>query len=179
MSHSLQYMLVVADSHQGAQDAVASKLTNNPDWSDWSYGSGAEGSFAGSWAFTAFSEEKGDSEPKGVINDCLSYAENPELAEKIIADCAKHRLNAIKRYKDGILTTPYDITEADYDPFEAEKRGLENYYYLKLAQILDNQWTSESHAYDLHYWTASFSNWQSRVSRSPEKQFIVAVDFHH
>lgn len=182
MSHTLQYLLVEADSHEEARDIVAGKLEDSPEWSDWHNATYANDSFAGDWefnAFTYFSTGKGDKEPTGVQSDTLSYAENPELAEKAISVAVQVRLEEIARFRDNILTNDYDIVVAQHDPYENQSFSLNNYYYEKLAKLLDNDWNSNSAIFDLEEWTASLYKFAERAKTKPERQFIVAVDFHH
>jgi hypothetical protein len=178
MSHAIQFLLIEADSVDEALGEVESRLENNPAWSDWHNASGS-GSFAGRWQGNAFKEDSEDADPVGVDRDVLCYADNPALAEKIIEKAIGWRQQEIAYFKDKILTNDYDIVEADHDPFEKDGAGLNNYYYAKLAKILDNEWTSDSGIYDLQQWTASLSDWKERIFLASEKQFIVAVDFHY
>jgi hypothetical protein len=178
MSHAIQFMLVEADSVDEALGEVESKLETSPAWSDWNSASGS-GSFAGRWEGNAFKEHSEDADPVGVDRDVLCYADNPALAEEIVAKAIGWRQQEIAYYKDKILANAYDIVDANHDPFEKESFGMNNYYYRKLADVLDNTWTSDSGIYDLEQWTASLSDWKERISLASEKQFIVAVDFHH
>jgi hypothetical protein len=178
MSHAIQFMLVEADSVEEALGEVESKLENNPAWSDWNSASGS-GSFAGRWEGNAFKENSEDADPVGVDRDVLCYADNPALAEEIVAKAIGWRQQEIAYYKDKILANAYDIVDVVHDPFEKDSFGMNNYYYRKLADVLDNTWTSDSGIYDLQQWTASLSDWKERISLASEKQFIVAVDFHY
>lgn len=179
MSHTLQYLLVVADSAEEAREVVIDKLGDSPQWSDWHNASGsANASFAGRWANGAFKFEE-DEEPVGVELDTLCYSDNPALAEKIVEQATEWRQKEIAYYREKILTSAYDIVDAIHDPFSKDRTGLENYYYGKLAKVLDNEWTSDSGIFDLDYWTAALGEWRDRVSTAPERQFIVAVDFHY
>jgi hypothetical protein len=180
MSHVVQYLLVEADSVEEALGEVESKLENNPAWSDWHYANGSSsGSFAGRWEGVAFKNHSEDPDPVGVEKDVLRYSDNPDLADKFIQRAVEWRLEALASFKDKILANAYDIVDAVHDPFEKDVYGMNNYYYRKLADVLDNTWTSDTAVYDLHQWTASLSDWKDRIVLAPEKQFIVAVDFHH
>jgi hypothetical protein len=180
MSHTLQYLLVVADSAEEAREEVISKLEKSPQWSDWHNASGsANASFAGRWANGAFKFEEEEPDPVGVEFDTLCYSDNPALAEKIVERAIEWRQKEISYYKEKILTSAYDIVDAIHDPYEKERSSLNNYYYEKLANLLDNDWTPDSGIYDAEYWTASLTHWGDRVATYPDKQFIVAVDFHY
>jgi len=179
MSHVIQYLLVEADSVDDALGEVSTRLERgNPSWSDWHNATGS-GSFAGRWTGNAFKNHSDDPDPAGVDRDVLCYADNPALAEKFIEKAIGWRQEAIATFKDRILTSAYEIVEATHDPFEEEKFGMDNYYYRKLAEVLDNTWTTDTAVYDLHQWTANLGDWKRRIALASEKQFIVAVDFHH
>jgi hypothetical protein len=178
MSHTLQYLLVEEETPEDARGKVVALLENSPQWSDWHNASGS-GSFAGRWENGAFKFEEDDPEPVGVEFDTLCYSDNPALAEKIVERAIEWRQKEIAYYKDKILTNDYEITEAVHDPFAKDSAGLSNYYYKKLAKVLDNDWTTDSGIYDLDDWTASLDRWKERITSKPEKQFIVAVDFHY
>jgi hypothetical protein len=178
MSHAIQFLLVEEYNLEDAMGKVEALLENSPQWSDWNAATGS-GSFAGRWEGNAFKEHSEDADPVGVERDALRYSDNPALAEKIIEKAIGWRQNEIAYFKDKILTNDYDIVDADHDPFEKDATGLNNYYYAKLAKILDNEWTADTGIYDLDQWTASLGYWKERIISNPEKQFIVAVDFHY
>lgn len=180
MSHALQYLIVQADSYEDARNIVVSQLEDSPDWSDWHNATWDKGSFAGRWENTAFNfSGKDDEEIAGVQEDILQYSANPDVANKAIERAIKDREDAIAYYKTKIETNAYDIVEAKYDPYAAPVGGLNNYYYEKLAKILDNDWTSDSFVFDLTNWTASLYDWKLRIVDKPEEMFLVAVDFHY
>jgi hypothetical protein len=178
MSHTLQYLLVEEQTCQDARDKVSTLLENSPQWSDWHNATGS-GSFAGRWEGAAFKFKDDEPEPTGVEFDTLGYSDNPALAEKIIEQAIEWRQKQIAYFKDKILTNAYDITDAYHLPYLKDSADLHNYYYKKLADTLDNTWTVDSAIFDLDDWTASLGYWRDRIASNPEKQFIVAVDFHH
>lgn len=181
MSHTLQFLLIEADNAEEARQGIIDKLEGgSPQWSDWHNASGsANASFAGRWAGGAFKTDPSEPDPVGVEFDTLCYSDNPALAEKVVDLAIGWRQQEISYYKDKILTNAYDIVDAEHDPYAKDDTGLNNYYYAKLAKVLDNEWTPDSGIFDAEYWTASLAQWKTRISLSPEKQFIVAVDFHY
>lgn len=56
---------------------------------------------------------------------------------------------------------------------------MDVYYVKKLAIILGNEWCAETAFYDVTSWEASLHYFSQRVATAPEKQFLIAVDFHH
>lgn len=53
------------------------------------------------------------------------------------------------------------------------------YYLKKLADLLNDNWTSDSSIYDLESWSGNLSNFFERVRTRPDKQFLIPVDFHY
>jgi hypothetical protein len=74
---------------------------------------------------------------------------------------------------DLISSYPYDPLERDF------AKGMDVYYVKKLAELLGNEWVSASAFYDITAWDASLKYFTERVAKNPEKQFLIAVDFHH
>jgi hypothetical protein len=48
----------------------------------------------------------------------------------------------------------------------------------KLVALYNNEWSSDSGIYDLEAWDATLAHFFERVKKSPEKQFLIPVDFH-
>jgi len=54
-----------------------------------------------------------------------------------------------------------------------------NYYSLKcMVKVLAGDWTYDSCFFDLEAYSETLVPFRERVATRPEKQFVVAVDFH-
>lgn len=172
MSHVAHIILVEAETLEDARDAVYSRLmgeTNEPEWSDWHNVSAGSESFAGRWKGHFFGEEN--------ELDVLRYSDNPTLAEEIVIQQLGYRSDARKQYSNKIVEAGYDIMTADYDPY-GDGFDMKPWYVKKIAQILNDDWTPDSFVFDLETYTASLGDFAKRVLGSPEKQFLICIDFH-
>lgn len=169
--HTCHILLVEADSAEDAVDYVRSQLMGDdpyPTWSDWhEVGGRWSGLFAG-WDDT---------------KDVLGYTDNQILAEDIIKQFTDYRLAQIKLYKQELDKDGFALDKAigEYDMNDNEKRfanGMNLWRMQKLAQLLQDDWTCDSGVFDLKEGTASLTYFRERVTASPEKQFLVPVDFH-
>jgi hypothetical protein len=173
--HSIQLILIEADSVDEAFDNVANALAETPEWSDWHEANSSNvGShnFAGRWSGEIFKNSPSD-EP---APNFLRYADDPALAERVISEHLEYRLNDIREFRNKGA----DLASYSYDPYEkGSPLRMEIYYARKLAQLLNDEWTPDSGIYDLHIWTGSLSYFIERVKTKPEQQWLIPVDFHH
>jgi hypothetical protein len=169
--HTCHILLVEADNAEEALDYVRAELNGempSPTWSDWhEVGGRWSGIFAG-WDDT---------------KDVLGYTDNPTLAEDILKQFTDYRLANIKRYKQELDEAAFSIDKAidEYDMSNNEQRfanGMNLWRVQKLAQMLQDDWTSDSGVYDLKEYTGSLTYFRERVTARPEKQFLIPVDFH-
>ena len=169
--HTCHILLVEADSAEDAVDFVKSQLMGDdpyPTWSDWHEIGGRWSGIFNGWDDT---------------QDVLCYTDNPTLADDILKQFTDYRLANIKRYKEELDSDGFSMEKAigEYDPHSNEKRfenGLNLWRMQKLAQALQDDWTCDSGVFDLKEGTASLTYFKERLTASPEKQFLVPVDFH-
>lgn len=162
--HTLQVMLVEADSKEEAVSQVLSRTGyydnegTGPEWSDWHEVGGRWGGyFEGS--------------------NVLCYADNVALAEETIKTALQWRLEEIERLKEDSDFEGLSTAIDSYDP-ENPVADFKVYCAKKVAEIALDYWTSDSKVFDLHDYTASIKYFRKRLEESPEKQYLVAVDFH-
>jgi len=131
-------------------------------WFDW-FGGISEG-LAGRWAGEV------------VEGDILRYSDNPELAEKIIADFLGRRQSEIEycqKVIDGM-----SVESISYDVDKQDKYDREGYALYKMGQILSNFWCSDSGVYDSVVWGTDLKFFRERLQENADKQYLVVVDFH-
>ena len=180
--HVVQLMLVEADNALEALDEVSSALDDNePTWSDWHNAFGNQ-SFAGRW--------KGQYFGKDNTLDVLCYGDDAALAEKTITEFLGYRTGELERLREQIRNSGVDVLDVAYDPYstwpnnpiEAKPhadKSMALYYNNKLSQLLNDYWSSDTAIYDLVNWDANLAQFRERVSKNPERQYLVVVDFHH
>jgi hypothetical protein len=168
--HVAQIMLVEADTLEDAMSDVQAKLDDLPQWSDWHNASAISGgSFAGRWQGEFFGEKN--------ENDALRYSDDPALAENVIFEQLSTRKLELSMLRERVEKSGYDPMKVEYDP-EASGWNMDAIALQRMIGLLENDWNSDSAIYDLHDWTASLASFRKRVADAPEKQFLVAVDFH-
>jgi len=173
--HTCQIMLVEAETAEQAFNLVAHALGESPDWSDWheaGFHNVDSQNFAGRWENEIFHnnpEVKVDTAP-----NFLQYSADPALAELAIERFLQYRLNDISGYKLKAI----DLSSVPYDPYSTD-RDFGVWYAKKLAQLIGDEWTPDSGLYDLEAYTANLHYFIERVKKSPEKQWLIPVDFHY
>lgn len=168
--HVAQLILVEADTLDDAMSDIQVKLEDNPSWSDHhSAYYGAGDTFAGGWEGEWFGESN--------TRDAICYADDPALAENVLFERISSRKIEIDQLRERVLKSGYDPLKVEYDP-EVPGWNMDAFALQRLVSLLENDWNSDSAFYDLHDWSASLSGFRSRVAVAPEKQFLVAVDFH-
>lgn len=174
MSHVCQILLVQANDVEDAFSLVEDSLSETyPSWSDWHNATGASSQdFAGRWSGVVFADEAKPDER--VAYNHLLYSDDPALAEKVISDWLEARIRSIREYKVKML----DLSTAKYDPY-TDSLNMPAYYALRVAELMNDNWTPDSGIYDLTYGTANLHEFIQRVKREPSKQFLIPVDFHH
>lgn len=175
--HVCQIMLIEAETPEQAFSDVEDLLSNNsPEWSDWHNASDASNlDFAGRWTGVVFGALDESGQVMGVERNPnhLRYSDDPALAEEVITNYLEERINTIRKYQKEAI----DLTTYAYDPY-TDKLDMPLYTTHKLAQILDDTWTSDTGIYDLNNWTGNLRYFLERVKRNPENQFLIPVDFH-
>ncbi len=176
--HTCQIMLVEADSADDALGYVKGTITHAetpyPAWSDW-HGGIADG-LAGRWSglFQGWEENQ----------DVLCYTENIVLADDIIEQFLSYRIAETKNLWSEIKRTNggFDIEKAlsEYDPYSQkfDENAMQMWRLQRVAKILNNDWCSDTGVYDLQDHTANLEYFKNRLDKSPEKQYLVPVDFH-
>lgn len=112
----------------------------------------------------------------------LRFSDDPALADEVIARFIGYRLNTIEEYRNHLLTdfAGVDVFTYEYDPNTNDyKKSMVLYYIKNLAKIMSNEWTPDSGVYDLENWDATLEYFYKRVQKSPERQFLIPVDFHY
>ena len=167
--HVGQILLVEAESHEEAEDKVKSAVqyseTPNPEWSDWNEIGGRWSDFFG----------------KG--KNVLRYTENTALAEEKLAEWVASRKGEMERLHEQVkdvsianYISMYDA-EADHRNFIGQD-SMSLWYLVKLAKLLQDDWTPDSAVFDLENYTANLKSFRERVAVAPEMQYLVMVDFH-
>ena len=175
--HTCQIMLVEADSAEQALSYVRGTITHAetpyPSWSDWHGGLG-EG-LAGRWSglFLGWEESR----------DVLCYTENKVLADDIIKEFVSYRITETKNLWDEMKKgNGFDVDKSisEYNPYEQkfDDSGMNMWRLQRVAKILNNDWCSDTGVYDLQEHTANLQYFKGRLDKSPEKQYLVPVDFH-
>lgn len=92
-----------------------------------------------------------------------------------------YRMEEIESLRKIISDKDIDlISSYSYDPLLQDfHKRMDVYYVKKLATILGNEWCPETAFYDITAWDASLHYFTQRVALAPEKQYLIAVDFHH
>jgi hypothetical protein len=161
--HTLQIMLIEADSAEDAIEEVKSRTglygeTSGPDWSDWhEVGGRWDGYFEGS--------------------NVLSYAENVALAEETLKTALTWRGEEIERLKGE---ADFDKLVELVDNYNAEEPVFDHSVWVarRLTELVMDYWTPDSKVFDLHDYTASLKYFRKRLEENAENQYLVAVDFH-
>jgi hypothetical protein len=185
--HTIQLLLIQAETPQQAFEFVETALTSEGAvaWSDWHYGTDASTmNFAGRWEHQIFltpeqevAKENGTLSLSDVPNH-LCYADNPELAEKVLSEFIQYRKTYLtENLPDGTLDLEKLVK--DYNPNEETKYEMELWKIKKLTQLLDDEWFWQTAFYDITGETGSLFFFQERCAKNPEKQFLIPVDFHH
>lgn len=190
--HTIQLLLVEADNAEQAFSIVSDKLSDGePRWSDWHEAGGNPShlNFAGRWSGEIFMtpEQKQRAENKLEVDlsenpNHLCFSDDPVLADSVITTFIGYRINEIEAIRKtlrtdyagiDVFTYPYNPDKNDY------KKSMVMYYIKKLSLLLSNEWCSETAIYDLENWDASLEYFYKRVQETPQRQFLIPVDFHH
>lgn len=161
--HTVQLLLVEADTHQEAVEIVDSKINDwEGHWSDWH-------AIGGRWSGIF-----GENHP-----DVINYKNDPELFEKHIKDFVEARKNRLKenleRFEEGKKSLSDYVSDYNPEIFDFDM----NLYALKsLTRIMAGDWTYDSCFFDLESYSETLHPFRERVATRPEKQYVVAVDFH-
>lgn len=176
--HTCHILLVEADSPLEAFEAVYEKLSgeSEPSWADWHNVDNPNTlNYAGRWSNAIFftPNKNGEPDPDAEIANHLCYGDDPALAEMVIETFLQYRLDEIRTYQSRAL----DLTTYAYDPY---KTGIDMDLFItkKLAQLLDDEWTSDTAIYDLVNWTPNLREFVERVKKDPKRQYLIPVDFH-
>lgn len=147
--------------------------------------------FAGRWAGEVFltpeqQKQMANKEDVDVSENpnYLRFLDDPSLADEVIGRHLGYRLSEIENIKNAIATDfpTIDLATYKYDPTsepDFRTTGMGLYYIKKLVALYANEWTSETSIYDLEAWDANLIYFFERVKKSPERQFLIPVDFHH
>lgn len=170
--HICQIILVQAEDVEDAFSLVENTLEGGyPTWSDWHNATNAHSKdFAGRWSGQVFADEK---KPEELAPNYLRYSDDPALAEKVLSEWLEGRMATLREYRGKMA----DLNTVKYDPY-THSFDMSLYYALKVAQLLNDEWTPDSGVYDLTYGTADLSDFIERVKKEPTKQYLIPVDFH-
>jgi hypothetical protein len=186
-------MLVEADDAEQAFRIVADRLSEGePRWSDWHEATNDPSTmnFAGRWSGEIFmtpEQLKARDEKQEVDTsenpNYLRFSDDPNLADEVIQRFISYRMKEIESIKHHLTTdfSSIDLMTFDYKPHtEPDYRttGMGLYFIKKLSSIYNNDWTSDTSIYDLESWDANLIYFFERVKKSPERQFLIPVDFH-
>lgn len=161
--HTVQLLLVEADTHQEAVEIVDSKINDwEGHWSDWH-------AIGGRWSGIF-----GENHP-----DVINYKNEPELFEKHLNDFVQgrklHLTENLERFENEGKSLRQLLDE--YNP-EIFSFDMEIYALSSMLKVMAGSWTCDSVFYDLEAYSETLQPFRERVATRPEKQFAVAVDFH-
>lgn len=189
--HNVQLILIEADSAEDAFSKIHSQLEGEVSWSDWNeitYENALNKNFAGRWQGDIFltPEQKklasiGELD-KDEVPDFLRYADNQELADEVVSMFLGYRKSHIDELRTSIGTLDLDDLIAQYNPSTTHiisEGSMQLWRVSRLAEMLGDEWNSESAIYDAEMGTTSLHYFYKRCLTKPEKQFIVPADFHH
>jgi len=165
--HCVQLLLVEAETHQEAITTAESKLNEVGDgfWSDWWEVGGRWSGIFGVGEANAYQYSTDKDEAEKFITEFLEYRKTH----------AKELLGFYEKEKKSIVEL---IDSHDPNAYNFDEMML-GFYLSRIGKILSNDWCSDSGVYDLEGWSANLTQFRERVATHPEKQFLVAVDFHH
>jgi len=179
--HCLHNVAVEAESKEEAFKKVQRFLLeeNNAPWSDWHVVGG------GRWSNSHYEDSSEnvlgykDADFKKSFQDSLTNRLN-EL-ERIMKDIqpqkilinGKSYLSKMKKIAQS--QAPWVPMDPSASPFVFDRLM---WRLEQMSKILNNEWTSDSYFYDIETWTADASSFLDRVSKNPDKQWLVPVDFH-
>ncbi len=189
--HTIQIMLVQADSEQEAYDRVQFQITEhiNPEWSDY-HNAGSMPPFAGRWTGGVFlteaqmkelsEKEMTDDEAKFTgVPDILCYADDPELAEYTLGRFASD----VKQEMRECMPVGLDLDRlvSEYSSYSSIKTpsSMEFWQLKRVIDMLSGQWTPDSRFYDLETGYPTLAYFFERCEKEPQKQYLVPVDFHY
>lgn len=168
--HSLQLVLVEANSNQDAIEVAEFEINNGKEdgaiaWSDW-------------WqiAYDAAPGQLNQTEP------VIHYGTDPLKFEETLSTWVDFRLQHIDlHYLRVQQELDLDKAVREYDTFARPTyNGTMGLFSLNaLSETLLDYWTSGTAVYDLVAYTANLSFFRERVSENPSEQYAVLVDFHH
>ena len=188
--HTIQIMLVTADSEQEAYERVQFQITEhiNPEWSDWHNAAGMT-PFAGRWTGGVFlteaqmkklaEKEVEGTEPSFSAPDILCYADDPELAEYTLARFASD----VKQEMRECMPVGIDLDTlvSEYSSYSAIKTpsSMEFWQLKRVIDMLSGEWTPDSRFFDLETGYPTLAHFSERCEKEPQKQYLVPVDFHY
>jgi hypothetical protein len=92
-------------------------------------------------------------------------------------------LNYLQKTLNELDEKGFDVAQVlrDYTPEgTAPDSDWMSVWRLRTSlELVDNIWNPYSHVYDMTHGSASLQDFRKRCESSPEKQFLVMVDFHH
>ncbi len=158
--HTVQIILVeiedVEDKIEDPKSEVEGRLIEGLDggglWFD--YVGSLDSGLAGRWTTDYFED--------GV----LRYSDNPELAEKVIAEFVQERTDIIESLKKQV-----DDAQGNYEAVA--------FPMYRLGELMSDIWGSDSGLYDIDTYSTDLKFFRERVQKNPENQYLVVVDFHH
>lgn len=182
--HTIHYIAVEAEDIQEAFDYVESELEseeNFADWSDWFVVGG------GRWNIQEGEKWEAAYE-KDKSNMVISYAENPDLFKKTLAEIRKARMEEIRNSMANINMDKFTSDMVDYIsnngslPEDIKYGDLNSYYVLSAAKMIRDYYTPTSYFFDLVDWNgASIDCVEERIDNpdTAMRQYLVPVDFHY
>lgn len=183
--HTYHWIAVEAESEEQAYEKVQKALTeeNFANWSDWHVVGG------GRW------HSKGDQyHYEDDPSDVVSYKKDPDKFIKIINETVVIRQNWMLQLMQFMKQAPEtilydsrqkfmrnDVWPSPFIENDNDTLNMPLYYLTRVVNLLNNDYTSESHLYDLMEYSASLKGLRERIldeDQAPQ-QYLVPVDFHH
>ena len=172
--HSGILLAVEAEDVADAIHSVENFNEHNAQWSDWN-------SHGGRWS---------EMIPDGV----LRYSDNPEVFMQVFEQFKGWTKKEFDRLVDDLgninirelaLDPKYEFGgfKGEYATDEEKRQALDNslarYRAGKLMQLLNGEFSNDSHFYDIDNYTMKDDYLLERIKENPERQFIVVWDYHH
>jgi len=173
--HTLHWWAVEAEDKEDAFNQVVARLINDDggnwvEWSDWHVVGG------GRWS---------DSQYENSSDMVVSYKDEPDKFNEILASCQKGRMDEMNTFLERIKPDKFVSDMVDYisnsgQPNDEQRFDMNSYYVRKAGDLLSDIYSSDSYFYDMVEYTAHIGYIKDRLDKSSSGliQFLVPIDFH-
>ena len=106
--------------------------------------------------------------------DTLCYSENSDAFVKHLDKCKERRNQELT----NILNLLKGVEDTEV-PEQFGSVGMGGYYLYKIGMLLSDIYHGQSYFFDAVWGVPNFENILTRCEKSPERQWLVAVDLHN